>query len=103
MILVFGSVTARAAQFFDTLALCQKHVQRSRQVQGCLSHAVHIDSENPLRLVFIERWENQDCIWAHVQSPETRAFVRALVGCVTAATRTEFFKTTALQRPGGKG
>lgn len=98
MIFVLGSVTTSAARFFEALALSQKHVQRSRTVHGCISHAVHIDTENPLRLVFIEQWDNQDCIWAHVKSPETRAFVRALVGCATDASNTEFFEASAIQR-----
>ena len=32
------------------------HVRRSRTEPGCLFHAVHRDVEEPLRLVFVERW-----------------------------------------------
>ena len=60
---------------------------------------VAADSENPLRLVFIERWRDQDSIWEHVSSPETRAFVKALGACVTEATPTEFFEAQTLPRP----
>ena len=99
MILVLGSITASAAHFAQALALSQAHVRRARDVPGCLAHAVHIDSENPLRLVFIERWQDQDSIWKHVASPETRAFVKALGACVTEATPTEFFEAQTLPRP----
>ena len=99
MILVLGNITASPARFPEALALSQAHVRRARGVPGCISHAVHIDSDDPLRLVFIERWADQDNIWAHVNSPETRAFVKALAGCVVSATPTEFFEAHPIQRP----
>ena len=47
MIVVTGSVTAR-----QTLRrgpqLSLEHVHRSRTEPGCISHAVHVDCENPL-------------------------------------------------------
>lgn len=99
MILVLGSVTASPTQFPEVLTLSQAHVRRARCVPGCLSHAVHVDAENPLRLVFIERWEDQDSLRAHVNSPETRAFVKALAGCAVDASPTEFFEAHRIQRP----
>ena len=99
MIIVLGSVTASAGGFDQALALSQAHVRRARTVPGCLAHAVHICSENPLRLVFVEQWADQAAIWRHVQSAETRAFVKALVGCATAFTTTRFFDAAEVQRP----
>jgi quinol monooxygenase YgiN len=32
---------------------------------GCISHAVHVDCENPLRLVFIEQWTDRAALLAH--------------------------------------
>jgi len=49
MILVTGSVTARQDTFDEVRRLSLEHVQRSRKEPGCISHAVHIDCENPLR------------------------------------------------------
>ena len=99
MILVLGSVTTSAAQFHQALALSHAHVRRARTVPGCLSHAVHIDGENPHRLVFVEQWQDQDSIWAHVKSAETRAFVKALSGLATAASPTAFFDAHTIRRP----
>lgn len=50
MIVVTGSVTAREDSFSEISKLSLKHVHRSRQEPGCISHAVHVDCENPLRL-----------------------------------------------------
>jgi quinol monooxygenase YgiN len=55
MIVVTGSVTARQDSFDQVRKLSLEHVHRSRGEPGCISHAVHIDCENPLRLVFFEQ------------------------------------------------
>ena len=78
MILVTGSVTAREDSFNEVRRLSLEHVRRSRQEQGCLSHAVHIDCENPLRLVFVEQWADRAALAAHFAVPASRDFVRAL-------------------------
>jgi quinol monooxygenase YgiN len=58
MIVVTGSVVAKAEGFEEARRLSLEHVHRSRTETGCLSHAVHVDCENPLRLVFVEQWES---------------------------------------------
>lgn len=59
MILVTGSVVAREDSFDDVRRLSLEHVHRSRHEPGCISHAVHIDCEDPLRLVFVEQWTDR--------------------------------------------
>ena len=49
MIVVTGSVTARADSFDEVRKLSLEHVHRSRTEPGCISHAVHVDCENPQR------------------------------------------------------
>jgi quinol monooxygenase YgiN len=48
MIVVTGSVTARQDSFDEVRKLSLEHVHRSRREPGCISHAVHVDCENPL-------------------------------------------------------
>ena len=78
MIVVTGSVTAREDSLDQARALSLEHVHRSRQEAGCISHAVHVDCENPLRLVFIEQWADRASLSAHFAVPASRNFVRAL-------------------------
>jgi quinol monooxygenase YgiN len=78
MIVVTGSVTARPETFEEVRKLSLDHVRRSRAEPGCISHAVHVDCENPLRLVFIERWADRAALSAHFAVPASRNFVRAL-------------------------
>lgn len=98
MILVLGSAVAQAGRLPELLALSQAHVARSRQEPGCLRHAVHLDTENPQRLVFVEAWESLAALQAHFAVPASREFGLA-VGRLSAAPPTlEIFDATAVQR-----
>lgn len=77
MILVTGSILARPDSLDQVLAMSLDHVRRSRAEPGCVSHAVHQDVENPLRLVFVERWADRVSLMAHFGVPDSRAFARA--------------------------
>ena len=77
MIIITGSVTARPDTFDELRALCLEHTQRSRLEPGCLSHAVHVDAEDSLRLFFFETWQDRAAVATHFAVPESGAFVRA--------------------------
>ena len=98
MIVVTGSVTTRPDSFDEVLTLSLEHVYRSRGETGCISHAVHIDCENPLRLVFIEQWADRAAILAHFAVPASRDFVRALQPLAAAATTIELYDATRLEK-----
>ena len=80
MIVVTGSVTARGDSFDEVRKLSLEHVRRSRTEPGCISHAVHVDCENPLRLVFFEQWADRAALLAHFAVPASRDFVRVAAG-----------------------
>jgi quinol monooxygenase YgiN len=98
MIVVTGSVTAREDSFTDIRKLSLDHVHRSRKEAGCISHAVHVDCENPLRLVFIEQWVDRAALLAHFSVPASRDFVRALQPLASAATTIELYDATRLEK-----
>jgi quinol monooxygenase YgiN len=97
MILVTGSVTARENSFDEVRRLSLEHVQRSRSEPGCLAHAVHIDCENPLRLVFIEQWADRAALGAHFALPASRGFVRALKSLAAGASTIEIFDAARVE------
>jgi len=98
MILVTGSVTAREESLNQVLKLSLEHVERSRNEPGCISHAVHIDCENPLRLVFVEQWADRGALLAHFAVPASRDFVRALQPLAATATTLEIFEAAKLEK-----
>jgi quinol monooxygenase YgiN len=77
VLIVTGSLVARRDSFDELRAQALEHVRRSRGEPGCLSHSVHVDCENPLRLVFVEEWESREALLTHFAVPESRAFVKS--------------------------
>jgi quinol monooxygenase YgiN len=76
MIIVTGSIVAKAESLDKLLVISLEHVRRSRTEPGCLAHAVHQDAENPLRLVFLEEWADTAALAAHFTVPASRDFVK---------------------------
>ena len=90
MIVVTGSVTAREDSFDQMRELSLEHVRRSRTEPGCISHAVHVDCENPLRLVFFEQWADRAALLAHFSVPASPF--------ADQATTIELYDATRLER-----
>ena len=97
MIVVTGSVTARADSLDEVRRLSLEHVRRSRKEPGCISHAVHVDCENPLRLVFFEQWADRAALLTHFAVPASRNFVRALQSLAAASTTIEIYDASRLE------
>jgi quinol monooxygenase YgiN len=98
MIVVTGSVTARQDSFDEVRRLSLEHVHRSRTEPGCISHAVNIDCENPLRLVFFEQWADRGALLDHFAVPASRQFVKTLQSLAAAATTIELYDATRLEK-----
>ena len=98
MIVVTGSVTARQDSFDEVRRLSLEHVHRSRSEPGCISHAVHVDCENPLRLVFFEQWADRAALLNHFAVPASRDFVKSLQSLAAAATSIELYDATRLEK-----
>jgi quinol monooxygenase YgiN len=77
MIIVIGKVTAGDGCMDELVALSLEHVRHSRGEPGCLLHSVHADIENPLRLVFVEKWADRGALEAHFALQASRDFVRS--------------------------
>ena len=75
MIIVTGSVKAQKATLARMRELALEHVHRSRTEPGCLLHSVHHDVEDPLRLVFLEHWQDRAALDAHFRVPASSDFV----------------------------
>lgn len=97
MILVTGSILARADTVDRILELSLEHVQRSRTEPGCISHAVHRDAENPLRLVFVEQWKDREALLAHFAVPASRGFVAEAAKLADGAPSIEIYDASRLK------
>jgi quinol monooxygenase YgiN len=75
MIIVSGTLQARADTIDALRTLSMEHVARSRGEAGCLEHGVTADVNDGLRLVFFERWLDRAALDAHFRVPASRSFV----------------------------
>lgn len=91
MIIVIGSVTARPETLDELREASLAHVRRSRTEAGCVSHAVHQDAEDPLRLFFFERWESAEALRTHFRQPGSGAFMAAVRKLAASSERIETF------------
>ena len=98
MIVVTGSVTARPETFDEARRLSLEHVHRSRQEPGCISHAVHVDCEDPLKLVFFEQWADRAALAAHFAVPASGAFVRSLRSLAAGATAIAIYEASPIEK-----
>jgi|AntAceMinimDraft_1070359.scaffolds.fasta_scaffold14214_4 quinol monooxygenase YgiN len=78
MIIVIGSVVTTLVIYDAILDHSLEHVARSDDEPGCISHNVHVDWEDPARLVFVEYWTDMSALLAHFEVPASRDFVKRL-------------------------
>ncbi len=91
MIMVTGSALINEGKIEQALALSIEHVERSRQEPGCISHHVHVDAESPLRIVFVEEWENRQALLAHFAVEASQDFVQAIMALSSATPEVRIF------------
>lgn len=96
MIIIAGSVTVRADKSDEALALGREHSARSREEPGCIAHDCHVDAENPLRLHFFEKWEDEAAVKAHFAVPESRRFMEAMGAFASAPPILEIYRAEAI-------
>jgi len=87
MLVVTGTVTAKPDTFEALLEAALAHVARSRLEPGCLTHSVHIDAEDPLRLFFYEEWADRAALDTHFEQPGSGALMAAVRELAASSTR----------------
>lgn len=98
MILVTGTVIARTDTVDELLAISLDHVRRSRAEPGCISHHVHRHAEDPLTLVFVERWTDIAALKTHFAMPESGETVRRMSALTSAPPTMQVYEAAELSR-----
>ena len=78
MIIITGSALTKSETHGEMIVICTEHSARSRAESGCIAHNVHVDCENPARLVFVEQWADTAAVKAHFAVPASGQFVKRL-------------------------
>jgi quinol monooxygenase YgiN len=96
MIIIAGSLVGTADTIDELIALSLAHVRRSRAEPGCLAHGVARDVENPLRLVFTERWIDMAAVMTHFAVQESGEFVRSAISLSEQPPTLELFEAATV-------
>jgi quinol monooxygenase YgiN len=96
MLIVTGTLAARADTLGEVRALSLEHVARSLAEPGCLEHGVAIDANDGLRLVFFERWADRAALDAHFRVPASRAFAAQVAGLVAHPPTLNVYEANAI-------
>ena len=97
MIVVLGSIVVRDGYVEEALALSREHVARSRSERGCIAHNVHVDAEQPRRLVFVEQWADREALAAHFKVPDSLKFVKAVRALAEAPPSISIYEAAAVK------
>jgi len=96
MILITGSILAKPETFEALREAGLDHSRRSRGEPGCIAHNVHVDCENPLKLVFVEKWQDQSAVTTHFRVKGSLEFVTAARKLAAEPPVIELFDTKVL-------
>ena len=97
MIIVLGSVIVKDGRIDEALEISQRHVNRSRNEPGCIAHDVHLDLDNPQRLVFVEKWSDQTSLSKHFKEPTSITFVKEIKKIVIHSPEMTIYDATQIQ------
>lgn len=96
MIIVTGHVIARQETEAAVERLAVEHVLRSRVEPGCMSHEVSRDVQQPLRFVFVERWENMAALQAHFRVEASRTFAQSMASLCQEPPQIDIYEAAAV-------
>jgi len=96
MIIVTGHVIARPDTQEAVEQLAVEHVLRSRAEPGCMSHEVSRDVQQPLRFVFVERWNDMAALQAHFRVEASRKFAQSMASLCQEPPQIDIYEATAV-------
>ncbi len=78
MIIVAGKVVADATQIAGTSDLLKSMMADSLAEAGCIDYALTVDANDPGTIRIFEKWQSDEALAEHFQTPHMAAFQEAL-------------------------
>ena len=69
MLVVIATLPGKADKREEITAALTKAAVATREEEGCLSYAFHVDLENVDHYVSVETWKDQEAVDAHFATP----------------------------------
>ncbi len=75
---IIATIVTKSDTKEEVLNACKNVVDGTRTECGNISYALHIDTSNPLKLVILEHWKNQEAIDLHNQTEHFNTFIASI-------------------------
>ena len=75
MLIILGNVHVSPVDVDEFLADLRTPSRTAREREGCLFYTVALEDAPAGRLLVAEQWQDQTALTAHLEAPETSAFV----------------------------
>jgi quinol monooxygenase YgiN len=99
MIIVIANVRVVPNRLEEALSLSRRHVAQSQTEEGCIAHSVYEDPDQENHLVFLEEWESEESVKAHIARPATGEFVNTLLTMAVGRPKFRLYLATELPFP----
>ncbi len=90
MIIVNANLPVKEEKKEEVIKQAETLIKASRTHEGNISYNLYCDVLDE-SLIFIEKWESQEALQAHMQTPEFIEFGEKIQECVTAPLEIKLF------------
>jgi quinol monooxygenase YgiN len=74
MIFVVSTMQVKPDRREAVLAAARVAITETRKEKGCIGYDLHVSITDPNKFVFVERWDDRDCLTAHMGTPHFKAW-----------------------------
>jgi quinol monooxygenase YgiN len=78
MVLVIARFLARPDRREELMALLGEVQEASRRDEGCINYGYYAEVIDPLHMIAVEEWRDQDALTAHLRTPHVARLVQGL-------------------------
>ncbi len=82
---VVAHLTAKEDKAQELEDVLKAVIPGTRKEKGCISYELFVSTSNPAQLTFIEEWDDNDCLGAHLASPDFEKLAASLADLLAAA------------------
>ena len=89
---VVAHLQAQAGKIQQLQDILAQAIPATRQENGCLQYELCQSTADPSQFTFLEEWENNDCLGAHLSAPSFKKLSGKLADLLAAAPDIRVYK-----------
>ena len=89
MIYVVATLTVKPEMRTEFIAAATACIKETRKEPGNIAYDLHESVTDPVKMVFVEQWENEQALVPHRAAEHMKAFGRVVVKCISAPPKIE--------------